>query len=78
MTELYQCFLEKRYPEDWDTDWQEHTYESLGLFLVQYLCNGFNLAEQRGLSMMITISKAAESLSVSSERRQGTDRTRRL
>ena len=45
MTELYQCFLEKRYPEDWDTDWHEHTHESLGLFLVQYLCNGFNLAD---------------------------------
>ena len=45
MTELYQCFLEKRYPEDWDTDWREHTHESLGLFLVQYLCNGFNLAD---------------------------------
>ncbi len=45
MTELYHCFIEKRYPEYWDIDWREHAHESLGLFLVQYLCNGFNLAD---------------------------------
>ena len=45
MTELYNCFLEKRYPEEWDMDWKENTHYSLGLFLVQYLGNGFNLAD---------------------------------
>ena len=45
MTELYNCFLEKRYPEEWDVDWKENTHYSLGLFLVQYLGNGFNLAD---------------------------------
>ena len=45
MTELYHVFIEKKYPEDWDQDWREHAHESLGLFLVQYLCNGFNLAD---------------------------------
>ena len=26
MTELYNCFLEKRYPEEWDVDWRENTH----------------------------------------------------
>jgi integrase len=45
MTELYNCFVEKRYPEEWDSDWRDNAHYSLGLFLVQYLCNGFNLAD---------------------------------
>ena len=45
MTELYNCFVEKRYPEDWDSDWRDNAHYSLGLFLAQYLCNGFNLAD---------------------------------
>ena len=50
MTELYNCFLEKRYPEEWDVDWKENTHYSLGLFLVQYLGNGFNLADAAHLT----------------------------
>lgn len=50
MTELYNCFLEKRYPEEWDVDWRENTHYSLGLFLVQYLGNGFNLADASHLT----------------------------
>ena len=50
MTELYQCFVDKKYPEDWDTDWRENAHMSLGLFLVQYLCNGFNLADAARLT----------------------------
>lgn len=34
----------KRYPEEWDSDWRDNAHYSLGLFLAQYLCNGFNLA----------------------------------
>lgn len=45
MTELYHCFKKKEYPQDWDVDWRENTHQSLGLFLAQYLCNGFNLAD---------------------------------
>ena len=50
MTESYNCFLEKRYPEEWDVDWKENTHYSLGLFLVQYLGNGFNLADAAHLT----------------------------
>ena len=50
MTELYNCFLEKRYPEEWDVDCKENTHYSLGLFLVQYLSNGFNLADAAHLT----------------------------
>ena len=50
MTEMYNCFLEKRYPEEWDVDWKENTHYSLGLFLVQYLGNGFNLADAAHLT----------------------------
>lgn len=50
MTELYQCFVDKNYPEDWDTDWRENAHVSLGLFLAQYLCNGFNLADAARLT----------------------------
>jgi site-specific recombinase XerD len=50
MTELYNCFVEKRYPAEWDTDWRDNAHYSLGLFLVQYLCNGFNLADAAHLT----------------------------
>lgn len=45
MTELYQVFAEKRYPNSWDKDYKKRVHNSLGLFLAQYLCNGFNLAD---------------------------------
>ena len=50
MTELYRRFIEKRYPQEWDVDWRENTHYSLGLFLVQYLGNGFNLADAAHLT----------------------------
>lgn len=50
MTELYKVFLEKRYPNDrWTEDYIRKVHYSLGLFLAQYLCNGFNLADQARL-----------------------------
>ena len=45
MTELYKVFVEKRYPEGWDPAYKKRAHDSLGLFLAQYLCNGFNLAD---------------------------------
>ena len=45
MTELYNVFIEKRYPETWSPFYKQRAHNSLGLFLVQYLCNGFNLAD---------------------------------
>ena len=45
MTELYNVFIEKRYPENWGPIYIERAHQSLGLFLAQYLCNGFNLAD---------------------------------
>ena len=45
MTELYHVFEEKRYPEMWDKEYTKRVHVSLGLFLAQYLCNGFNLAD---------------------------------
>ena len=45
MTQLYNVFVEKRYPETWDKDYKARAHNSLGLFLAQYLCNGFNLAD---------------------------------
>lgn len=45
MTELYRVFIEKRYPKTWDPFYIERANQSLGLFLAQYLCNGFNLAD---------------------------------
>ena len=45
MTELYQVFTEKRYPEGWEPAYKKRAHDSLGLFLAQYLCNGFNLAD---------------------------------
>lgn len=45
MTDLYNVFKEKRYPESWSEQYRIGVNFSLGLFLVQYLCNGFNLAD---------------------------------
>ncbi|MBO6251195.1 MAG: hypothetical protein J6N71_07600 [Muribaculaceae bacterium] len=45
MTELYRVFIEKRYPEKWKKGYAEKAHYSLGLFLVQYLGNGFNLVD---------------------------------
>ena len=45
MTELYNLFLSKQYPETWSEHYTKMAHYSLGLFLVQYLCNGFNMAD---------------------------------
>ncbi len=45
MTELYQVFVSKQYPDTWKSGYAERAHYSLGLFLVQYLCNGFNLVD---------------------------------
>jgi hypothetical protein len=45
MTQLYHVFVEKRYPKTWSKEYTKRSHESLGLFLAQYLCNGFNLAD---------------------------------
>lgn len=45
MTKLYQVFTEKNYPDTWDPTYKARAHESLGLFLAQYLCNGFNLTD---------------------------------
>ena len=44
-TELYHVFINKNYPETWKKGYAERAHYSLGLFLAQYLCNGFNLAD---------------------------------
>ena len=36
---------EKNYPDTWDPAYKARAHESLGLFLAQYLCNGFNLTD---------------------------------
>ena len=45
MTELYRLFISKRYPEQWQESFKTSVHYSLGLFLAQYLCNGFNMAD---------------------------------
>ena len=45
MTELYKLFKSKAYPTHWSKEYTERAHYSLGLFLAQYLCNGFNLAD---------------------------------
>ena len=45
MTQLYNVFINKSYPETWTMKYTEKAHWSLGLFLVQYLCNGFNLVD---------------------------------
>lgn len=50
MTELYRVFIEKRYPDTWKKGYAEKAHYSLGLFLAQYLCNGFNMADAAELT----------------------------
>ena len=57
MTQLYKVFIEKRYPETWSPFYIERAHQSLGLFLVQYLCNGFNLADAARLEYNATYWK---------------------
>ena len=45
MTELYNLFVSKKYPEHWSEEYVKRAHYSLGLFLAQYLCNGFNMAD---------------------------------
>ena len=45
MTELYNLFVSKEYPSHWPKEYKQKAHYSLGLFLAQYLCNGFNLAD---------------------------------
>lgn len=45
MTQLYKVFMEQSYPETWEPSYTNRVHVSLGLFLAQYLCNGFNLAD---------------------------------
>ena len=45
MTELYNLFISKQYPDHWTEAHTATAHFSLGLFLVQYLCNGFNMAD---------------------------------
>jgi integrase len=45
MKQLYNVFVSKSYPDTWTKQYTERAHRSLGLFLVQYLCNGFNMAD---------------------------------
>ncbi len=45
MTELYNLFVSKKYPKHWTEEYTQRAHYSLGLFLTQYLCNGFNMAD---------------------------------
>lgn len=45
MTELYQIFAKKDYPESWGEEYNKGLHISLGLFLFQYLGNGMNMAD---------------------------------
>ena len=50
MTRLYQVFINKEYPDTWTKAYTQRAHYSLGLFLVQYLCNGFNLVDASELT----------------------------
>lgn len=52
MQELYEIFCEKKYPEGkgWAPFLRDKIHRSLGVFLAQYLCNGFNLADAARLT----------------------------
>ena len=45
MTELYNIFANKKYPEEWSEDYKTAVHTSLGLFLFSYLANGMNIAD---------------------------------
>ncbi len=45
MTRLYQVFINNEKSDSWKSGYAEKAHRSLGLFLVQYLCNGFNLVD---------------------------------
>lgn len=47
MYQLYRIFMDEDYPKTkgWGPQYTKKVHLSLGLFLVQYLCNGFNLAD---------------------------------
>ncbi len=45
MTRLYEVFINKEYPESWGKTKRENVHHALGMLLVQYLCNGFNMAD---------------------------------
>lgn len=45
MTELYNLFITKQYPEHWQESYKASVHFSLSLFLAQYLCNGFNMVD---------------------------------
>lgn len=50
MTRLYQAFINHEYHESWDEEYKKRVHHSLGMFLVQYLCNGFNLMDAAHLT----------------------------
>lgn len=50
MTRLYDVFKDKDYPTSWKKKMRNQVHYSLGLFLAQYLCNGFNLADAAELT----------------------------
>lgn len=45
MTRLYKVFINNETSDKWKAGYAEKAHRSLGLFLVQYLCNGFNLVD---------------------------------
>jgi len=45
MTELYQMFERRDYPSGWTDDERAEADKYLGMFLLQYLCNGCNLRD---------------------------------
>ena len=57
MTQLYNVFIEKSYPDTWGPFYIERAHQSLGIFLAQYLCNGFNLADAARLEYNSTYWK---------------------
>lgn len=45
MTRLYEFFLNPSYPKEWQVRQKMNHTHAVGMFLAQYLCNGFNLAD---------------------------------